>query len=200
MSETDRGGLRSQQKRGPKPFAQRRAPASAADGADGDTVENAERHLLNYHLQVSSSREDDAYFRTTRSIVTAARRWRKLANDRVKVTGQTMARWETLYLVAFSGDELTQSELAHRISVEGPTMVRMLDVLARDGLIVRHQRESDRRVTTNRITPKGTQVIADLMAITNDLRREVLADIDPDKLTVALEVMADILRKLDEIK
>jgi MarR family transcriptional regulator for hemolysin len=79
-------------------------------------------------------------------------------------------------------------------------MVRMLDALARDGLIERHQRESDRRVTTNRITRKGTQVIADLMEITNQLRREVLADIDPDKLATALEVMSDILRKLDEIR
>jgi MarR family transcriptional regulator for hemolysin len=200
MSDIGRGGPRSQQKRGPKPFAQRRAATTGKDEPGWDTVENAERHLLNYHLQVSSSREDDQYFRTTRSIVTAARRWRKLANDRVKVTGQTMARWETLYLVAFTGDELTQSELAHRISVEGPTMVRMLDVLARDGLIERHQRESDRRVTTNRITPQGTQVITDLMTITNELRREVLADIDPDKLDIALEVLSDILRKLDEIK
>ncbi|MEG3151294.1 MarR family transcriptional regulator [Sphingomonas sp. ZT3P38] len=200
MSETGRGVPRSQQKRGPKPFVARRAAAARGGGKHGDSVENADRHLLNYHTHVSSSREDDEYFRTTRSIVTAARRWRKLANERVKVTGQTMARWETLYLVAFTADELTQSELAHHISVEGPTMVRMLDALARDGLIERHQRESDRRVTTNRITRKGTQVIADLMEITNQLRREVLADIDPDKLATALEVMSDILRKLDEIR
>ena len=199
MSETDRGGLRSQQKRGPKPFAQRRAPASAADGPDGDTVENAERHLLNYHLQVSSSREDDAYFRTTRSIVTAARRWRKLANERVKAAGQTMARWETLFLVAFAAKELTQSELARLISVEGPTMVRMLDVLARDGLIDRHQSDSDRRVTINRITPAGLAVIAQVMDITNGLRREVFSDIDPDRLAVCIDVLEEVLGRLDAV-
>ncbi|WP_315761690.1 MarR family winged helix-turn-helix transcriptional regulator [Sphingomonas sp. Y38-1Y] len=195
-NETPRRGPRSLQKRGPKPYPRAVKPAKVRT----DPVEKAERHLINYHSYFEASSEDDQFFRTTRSIVTAARRWRKLANERVKVTGQTMARWETLFLVAFTGDELTQSDLAHLISVEGPTMVRMLDVLARDGLIERQQRESDRRQTINRITPKGRQVIADLMEISNGLRREVLGDIDRDKLEIALEVLSDILRKLDEIR
>ena len=196
------GGPRSEKRRGPRaaerrtdePIARKLPPDGGYDAPDAD------RHLISYHRQFGDGSENDDYYNATRSVVVAARRWRKLANERVKVTGQTMARWETLYLVAFTADELTQSELAHHISVEGPTMVRMLDALARDGLIERHQRESDRRVTTNRITRKGTQVIADLMEITNQLRREVLADIDPDKLATALEVMSDILRKLDEIR
>lgn len=204
MNDAARGGPRSQQKRGPKAAAPRRellkAQTERIAGKGGYRLEETERHLLNYKLHFSESGGDDQFFRTTRAIVTAARRWRKLANDRVKPVGQTMARWETLFLVAFTGDDLTQSELAHLISVEGPTMVRMLDVLARDGLIERCQSEADRRVTTNRITAKGTKVIADLMTITNDLRREVLADIDRDKLAITIEVLGEILRKLDEIR
>ncbi len=204
VSDAGRGGARSRQKRGPKAARPRselmKAQTERIAGHGGYRLGDTERHLLNYKLHFQETGGDDQFFRTTRAIVTAARRWRKLANDRVKVVGQTMARWETLFLVAFTGDELTQSELAHLISVEGPTMVRMLDVLARDGLIERQQSDADRRVTTNRITPKGTQVIADLMAITNDLRREVLGDIDRDRLAITVEVLGEILRKLDEIR
>ena len=79
-------------------------------------------------------------------------------------------------------------------------MVRMLDVLAKDGLIERRQSDIDRRVTTNRITPRGEQVIDEIMAVTNVLRAELLNDIDPEKLTVFLEVLAQILRRLDQMR
>lgn len=165
-----------------------------------DPLSDAERHLVNYHEQFRNGTDDDSYFRTTRAIVVAARRWRKVANDRVKAVGQTMARWETLFLVCFSDEALTQGQLAQLISVEGPTMVRMLDTLAQDGLIERSQSETDRRVTLNRITPKGKQVIKDVMGITNMLRAELLQDIDPEKLAITLETLSLILRRLDEMR
>ncbi|OJU18081.1 MAG: hypothetical protein BGN95_16865 [Sphingomonas sp. 66-10] len=136
----------------------------------------------------------------TRAIVTAARRWRKVANDRVKPLKQTMARWETLFLVAFAERDMTQGEMARLISVEGPTMVRMLDLLARDGLIERRQSETDARVTTNRITPAGTAVIGEIMKVTNKLRSEVLDGVDPDDLQIALKVLNQILRRLDQLR
>lgn len=159
-----------------------------------------ERHLVGYHKHFRKGTADETYFRVTRALVVAARRWRKLANEHVKELGQTMARWETLFLVAYSDDELTQSELARLISVEGPTMVHMLDVLAKDGLIERRQSDTDRRMTSNRITPKGEQVIDEIMAVTNLLRADLLAGIGPEKLMVFLEVLSRILLKLDEMR
>jgi DNA-binding MarR family transcriptional regulator len=118
----------------------------------------------------------------------------------VRKVGQTMARWETLFLVAFSDSELTQSDLARLISIEGPTLVRMLDLLAQEGLIERKQSETDRRVTTNRITPKGSQTIADIMEVTNQLRREVLKDIPADELEAGLKVLAKIILRINEMR
>lgn len=204
MSAKGRNGPRSEQKRGPKAAPKRDVLAEQARRATapfgGYPVDEAERHLISYHSQFEEGTDDDIYFRTTRAIVVAARRWRKIANDRVKGLGQTMARWETLFLVAFSGDELTQGELARLISVEGPTMVRMLDTLAQDGLIERQQSEADRRVTVNKVTPKGKKVIREIMSVTNGLRTELLHDIDPDKLEITIGVMSQILRRLDEMR
>ena len=165
----------------------------------GFSVDLSERHLSNYHRFNRDSEEDDAYFRATRALVTAARRWRKLANDRVKPRGQTMARWETLYLVAYSDEELNQGQLSRLIGVQGPTMVRMLDSLSRDGLIERRQSQHDLRVTINRITEKGRRAITNIMGVTNELRRQVLADIAPGDLNTAVDVLAQILRRIDQL-
>lgn len=208
-----RGGPRSLLKRGPeapnapprRPAAHRNKPKravndkSAAPGSGArKSVDDADQRICNYRRHFTEGLENEAYFRATRSIVTAARRWRKLANERVKVIGQTMARWETLFLVALSGDEMTQGELARLISIEGPTMVRMLDVLAKDGLIVRRQSSTDRRVTTNRITPRGMRAIREIMDITDKLRGEVMGNIEAGRLEVFLDVLTQILRNIDE--
>lgn len=192
------GMPRSQQKRGPQACVAEPKRREPPEG--GYSTSEAQRHLINYHRQTGDgSDSNDAYYNATRAIVVAARRWRKLANERVKAAGQTMARWETLFLVAFAAHELTQSELARLISVEGPTMVRMLDVLARDGLIDRHQSGTDRRVTINRITPEGLAVITQVMGITNALRREVFNGIDPERLAICVDVLEEILGRLDAV-
>jgi MarR family transcriptional regulator for hemolysin len=156
-------------------------------------------HLLNYRKHFSESSGNEEYFRATRAIVTTARRWRKLANERVSVIGQTMARWETLFLVAFSDYGLTQGELARLISVEGPTVVRMLDLLAKKGMIVRRQSATDRRVTTNRITAKGMREISNIMAITDELREKIMGNVEPQRLSVCIDVLHEILRNISAL-
>jgi MarR family transcriptional regulator for hemolysin len=202
-----RGGPRSLLRRGPKAaHAQQQRDAASravkhqrlAVPGVGESVDDADRRLRNYRENFNLGTANEAYFHATRAIVTAARCWRKLANERVKVVGQTMARWETLFLVALSGDELTQGELARLISVEGPTIVRMLDVLGKEGLIARRQNSADRRVTTNRITPKGLRAIREIMEITDKLRAEVMGNVDPHRLEIFLDVLTQILRSIDE--
>jgi len=188
-------------KRGPKPAASPPAPAQPVEGLmyGGFSVDHSERHLSNYHRFEPDSEADDDLYKLTRALVVAARRWRKVANDRLRPLEQTMAQWETLYLVAYSGEELNQSQLSRLLGLHGPTMLRMLDGLARRGLIERQQSHHDLRVTINRITPEGREVISRIMGITNALRREVLAGLDPDELRIAGKVLAQMLRALDRI-
>jgi DNA-binding MarR family transcriptional regulator len=165
----------------------------------GFSVDHSDRHLDNYHRFEPDSEADDLYFKLTRALVVAARRWRKVANDRLRPLEQTMAQWETLYLVAYSGEELNQSQLSRLLGVHGPTMLRMLDALARRGLIERQQSHHDLRATINRITPPGREVISNIMGITNEMRREVLADIDAEELRTTAKVLAQMLRTLERL-
>jgi len=199
--------MRTRHKRAPKATLARRGPKAipvdADQGASGQhfggfSIDRAAQHLSNFYGESKPDARDETYFRITRSLVVAARRWRKLANDRVRSVNQNMARWETLYLLACAEEELNQGELAKVVGVKGPSMVHMLDSLAREGLIERHQSDVDRRVTHNRITPRGRDVTREIMAITNDLRAELLREIDPAKLAITLEVLESIHARLDE--
>ena len=200
MAKAKAKSPRRSKKRGPSPALSQKAEDVLARQTKRFSENGAERHLANYHKLFRNGSADETYYRMTRAIVVAARRWRKVANERIKDLNQTMARWETLFLVAYSDNELTQSDLARLISVEGPTMVRMLDVLAKDGLIERRQSEIDRRMTTNRITPKGKKVINEIMSVTNLLRAELLSELDPDELAISLRVLSQILHRLDEMR
>jgi len=203
MDEERPRKTRLEQKRGPKPAA-RPAKAKSTPTVEGlmeggFSVDHSAKHLVNYHRVDPDSEADDLYFNVTRALVVAARRWRKVANDRLKPLEQTMVQWETLYLVAYSGEELNQSQLSRLLGVHGPTMLRMLDSLARKGLIERQQSHEDLRVTINRITPKGRAVISRIMRLSNELRREVLSDVDESELRTAVKVMGQMLRTLDKI-
>jgi DNA-binding MarR family transcriptional regulator len=176
------------------------APRDAPDDAEEARLSALDERLAKYHRLYAGSDVDDLYYRATRDIVVAGRRWRKLANERIRPTGHTMARWETLFLVAFSDHALTQGELARLLNVEGPTLVRMLDVLQKEGLIERRQSEMDRRVTTNAITPKGRLAIDDIMSVTNALRIEMLQGLDPTELAITLKVLGQIIERIDEIR
>ena len=176
-----------------------RSVANDADDGEDTRLSALDERLAEYHRQYGGE-SDDLYYRATRDIVVAGRRWRKLANDKIRPTGQTMARWETLFLVAFSDHALTQSELAKEISIEGPTLVRMLDVLAKEGLIERKQSEIDRRVTTNAITPAGRAAIDQIMGVTNALRAEILEGIDPVELETTLKVLGQIIERIDGMR
>jgi MarR family transcriptional regulator for hemolysin len=143
---------------------------------------------------------DETHFALTRAIVVAARRWRRIANDRIRHLEQNMARLEILYLVGYSGEELNQSQLAELVSVKGSTMVHMLHALAEEGLIERHQSSSDRRITVNRITNLGREKVRDIMLELRLLRDELYADIDEKDLKITLDTLGKILEKSEKMQ
>lgn len=190
--------IRTQQVRGPNPPRRLTRGAGAPDESTlGSPLLGLwEEHLEKFH-RFADDDEDDTNFRFTRALVVAARKWRKISSDRIKPLGYSMVQWETLYLIACSPSDLAQSELARFVGVEGPTMVRILHMLSEEGLVERHQSSEDLRVTVNRITEQGRKVVAEIMSVTNDLRQDILADVDPDDLERALAVLNRVLANLE---
>jgi MarR family transcriptional regulator for hemolysin len=122
-----------------------------------------------------------------------ARIWRLALDKRLKHLGIGQSGWMTIAMVAKSLEPLSQRALADQVGVEGPSMVSMLDRLERDGFVLRSPSPLDRRVKLVQLTAKGRQVFEEVRREAVSVRGALLADVDPQSLAAATEVL-ELLR------
>lgn len=173
-------------------------PSQADENARHQVEHDATYGLENHYKHYTAGSVDEIYFRLTRAVVLAARKWRKHANNRLRSIGQSQARWETLFIISFAGGRIAQRQLAKKLSIEAPTLVRMLDTLAKDGLIKRIPDENDKRVVHNELTDEGEKAVEQIKQLTNDLRLELLRGLSLPDMEVTQRVLYQLIMRLDE--
>jgi MarR family transcriptional regulator, transcriptional regulator for hemolysin len=100
--------------------------------------------------------------------------------------GASLTTWAVLRSAEHE-DGLSQRELASRMSIESPTLVRHLDRLEDEGLVVRRRDEQDRRVVRVGLTPAGHRRYAEL--------REVAAIVDSQLCSLLDDGEIEILER-----
>lgn len=119
----------------------------------------------------------------------AARSWRQAVDRRLKHLGVGQASWMAIAVVAKAGQPMSQTELAHKLGVEDPTMVSMIDRLMKAGLVVREPSQTDRRVKLVVLTDAGTALYRKVKAEADAFRIEFLANIDKETLRTATDLL-----------
>ncbi|KFL89442.1 Transcriptional regulator, MarR family [Acetobacter malorum] len=71
--------------------------------------------------------------------------WRREIDADLRRFSLTDATWRPIYYLNFSEQPVRQTDLARSLSLEAPSLVRLLDVLEKRGFIVREIDEEDRR-------------------------------------------------------
>lgn len=130
-------------------------------------------------------------------LLLAARRWRTRLNDRLRAVGQTDARCAALAEVAQAPEGFVQRELARRLGVEEPTVVRLLDALETQGWVERRAHSIDRRAKLVQVTPAARPVLDQAQGIVAELQEEMFSDLDPTELATCLRVLGELARRLD---
>lgn len=125
----------------------------------------------------------------------ASRKLRTLFDARVRAYGLTLARARTLIHLS-KKNAMTQTELAEVLEVEGPTLVRLLDGLERQGLTERRPVEGDRRAKHIALTESGRRLAGEVTRLGNELREEVLADVSEAELISATRVFRALAQKI----
>jgi MarR family transcriptional regulator for hemolysin len=128
-----------------------------------------------------------------------ARTWRQAVDRRLKHLGVSQASWTTIAVAAKAVTPLSQSELAERLGVEGATMVTMVDRLVKASLILRVPSATDRRINHVVLTEAGQRLYETVRTAAADVRKELLASIDTQKLETATEVLEALHRILEEL-
>jgi len=131
--------------------------------------------------------------RFSHALHNAARAWRQAIDRRLRHLGLGQASWMTIATIAKAGAQPpSQAELADRVGVEAPTMVAMLDRLAKSGYVLRQPSETDRRVKLVVLTEQGHAVYAAVKTEASALRHELLRGVDRGQLAG----MADLLEAI----
>ncbi|MFI4987469.1 MAG: MarR family winged helix-turn-helix transcriptional regulator [Alphaproteobacteria bacterium] len=98
----------------------------------------------------------------------------------------------------WSGDGLTQAELARAVRVEQPTMARTLDRMARDGLIERVPSKEDRRAFNVRLTARGRALRRAVEGEAAALDRAALASLKRSEREVLSRGVVQVAASLGE--
>jgi MarR family transcriptional regulator, organic hydroperoxide resistance regulator len=129
----------------------------------------------------------ETFFRTSRRL--------RARVGRLPFEGLSLAQYQLLEALRHT-PELTVGELAESAGVAPPTATRMLDCLARDGLVSRRHSEEDRRAVLVSLTGAGTTVLAAAHEEVEAFRRrmfESLADDEREQATRLLNRLTEVL-------
>ncbi len=98
----------------------------------------------------------------------------------------------------FEEEGLTQTQLAQRLYIESPTLVRTLDRLEEAGLIERRRVPSDRRAFHIFLTPKGHDLKDILMQKGNEVHDIAVKGLEEKEIELLKDLLYQLWRNLED--
>lgn len=129
----------------------------------------------------------------------AGRQWQRLADQRLGSYGISAACTMPLLMIGRSGGGIRQVTLAQQLSMEGPSLVRLLDKLSASGLVRREADASDRRANLLWLTDAGQALVSELETQLIGLREDVFGALDEDELRTVLKLWHLLAQASDRI-
>jgi len=142
--------------------------------------------------------ENSASGRTFGSLVQdVARLMKRHFERRARQNGLPITRWQATVIIYISRHEgVSQAEVAAWLNIEPIALVRLLDKLCEEGLVVRRGHPTDRRVRTLWLTAAAQPVLERILEINQMIRAEAfvgLPDSARDSLIESLVLVRDNL-------
>lgn len=162
----------------------RRFPTSLRQRSD---MANKLQHEIKQSSPFSSLEEE--------AILNLARTADRLQNSfrlMLKPHGLTPTQYNALRILrgAVPGG-LTCSELGNRLVSEDPDITRLVDRLARHGLVVRHRDKQDRRVIHTEITSAGLEKLKVLDPLVTVSVQNQVKHMGPQRLTLLIDLLEE---------
>lgn len=143
--------------------------------------------------------EDSPEFRFGILLGALTKTWRARLNQRLKPVGASFSVFIALCHLSREPEGLIQRDLAERIGVEGPTLVRLLDAMERDGWVKRVPSGTDRRQKRVVAMPKAREAFEPMAAVARELHLEIMAVATPAELEVASALMDRLVHRIEAL-
>ncbi|WP_334187335.1 MarR family transcriptional regulator [Noviherbaspirillum sp.] len=118
-----------------------------------------------------------------------SRTWRYEMNTRLKPYGLNQSMQQVLVQLHRHPDGLMQRDLARKLGIEGPTLVRLLDVLEQKELIARIPSPDDKRRKYSVLTTKAAEQIRIIEKISGELRSVMLEGLSSAEIDSGLQLV-----------
>jgi len=128
-----------------------------------------------------------------------ARIWRTKLDQRLRPLGLSQAKWLVLLHLSLAKRALTQKELSERLSIEGPSLVRLLDRMEQEGWVMRKSSNLDRRAKTIHQTAKAVEMTREIKRIAKAVRHELLQGINEEALNQAATILRQIKQRAESL-
>lgn len=126
-----------------------------------------------------------------------SRKLRNLLDARIRAQGLTLARALALSALKDQGD-FFQKNLADELGIENATLVRLIDALEEQGLVLRNVAQDDRRAKRVTLTPEGRKIVEKIEAYAAELSQDVMFSIDEKRVTDAMNVLQHIATAVEK--
>jgi len=133
-------------------------------------------------------------------VARAARQWRRAVDRRLQPFGLTEATWLPLIYLARATAPMRQKDLAAALSLDGSSVVRLLDALEASQFIERHEEGSDRRAKIIVPTARGLAIAEQVEAVSREVRKATLVGLSNDDLATASRLLERVCRNLAQIQ
>ncbi|WP_063684537.1 MarR family winged helix-turn-helix transcriptional regulator [Bradyrhizobium stylosanthis] len=134
-----------------------------------------------------------------RLVTRLGRIWRRESDQALSDHGLSYATAIPLLVLSRQGENVRQGVLADELGIEGPSLVRLIDLLQAEGLVERREDPTDRRAKTLHLTKAGAAKVEETNRILRRVRASLLRDIGPEELAIAFETLQRIEQRASRL-
>ncbi len=118
-----------------------------------------------------------------------SRAWRYQMNQRLKPFGLNLSTRQVLLQLHRHPEGLMQRDLARKLGIESPTLVRLLDILEEKEWIQRTASSADKRRKYAVLTPKANEQLKIIEKLSKELRAEMMQGLSINEIESSTQVM-----------
>lgn len=122
----------------------------------------------------------------------AARVFAARLSNELRAFDVGIGQWAVL-LHLWAADGMTQAQLARRVAIEQPTMVRTIDRMERDSLVTRGPDPTDRRATRIALTDRGWRLRDDLVPLAARVNAAATASLTDEEVAALRRLLSKVV-------
>ncbi len=117
-------------------------------------------------------------------------------NRRLQEYGVTRVQWIAIFYIGKYDNGIFQRELSDLMNVKESSMVRLIDRMEKEELVIRKKNDNDRRITSIFLTDKGIILRNKLLPLGEQFQKDATIGISSEELDIFKKVLEKMVNNI----